>query len=163
MRVGGTGWIATGRSAHPARLARRRRTAGNIISFSAVSPAGPATWSAPISHRGTEPSQSSSHSSSLWIEMCDPDRTNGPRGRQGRPRSAGRRWCRMTWLSQPPGIHASPGAATLIETSRPGSPSVWPTARDEVVLGDEPSDTAGIALDAVSGVECGRRRRVVRG
>ena len=63
----------------------------------------------------------------------------------------------------PKGIHASPGTATLIETSRPGSPSVWPTARAVVMLGDEPSDTAGIALDAVSGVEYGHRRRVVRG
>ena len=63
----------------------------------------------------------------------------------------------------PKGIHASPGAAALVEMSWPGSPSVWPTARDEVVLGDEPSDTAGIALDAVSGVEYGHRRRVVRG
>ena len=55
----------------------------------------------------------------------------------------------------PKGIHASPGTATLVETSRPGSPSVWPTARAVVMLGDEPSDTAGIALDAVSAVECG--------
>ena len=26
----------------------------------------------------------------------------------------------------PKGIHASPGTATLVETSRPGSPAVWP-------------------------------------
>jgi hypothetical protein len=36
----------------------------------------------------------------------------------------------------PKGMHASPGTATLVETSQPGSPSVWPTARDEVMLGE---------------------------
>ena len=43
----------------------------------------------------------------------------------------------------PKGIHASPGTATLVETSRPGSPSVWPTARAVVMLGDERATLPG--------------------